>query len=708
VESQKIHESFNAKLFRGRQTKALFKQVKNLTIIKIKEVHVVHLKNKFYLLIIILFISACGGGGGGGGGDSIISKSDPITMAKTELSMEALADEGKSYYTNVRVDLSSDIKSKLSNGKSLYFVLSQTNDISRLNAEVFSTYGNLVITTHVLPIGSYSSTITVRGCYDANCNDEFGKATLKLNFIVHEKLNYPDEFFQLTNKIDLVNVPTELKIELKTLNLLDSQWEYQITYEDKAVDWLTAEKRTENNQAIISLMGAELTCGLYKARVYIKYTTASGLSSDISIPIEYTVSSTTPIAYSVYPRIHDANKSIKFTLKGCGIENLTLENANLASLTVSAIQQRSDSEVEFLVDGFNKQSEVNVTFSGQAVESENTKLQIRDVTQYAQQEIDLLVNESAEFKRSMYDESNNRLYFNNIDGWHAYYWENNQWQAAPNFDSDGVNDIETSNDGKQVYFLKDQSLETRDALLYTLIDDMPLEQENYGFFNSVRTLNSSELLLGQYSESNLGRLMRFDITNNNLYELPVHIAGQLGSSIITTSADRGFALLPVKSRSSSNTSYHLFDKANETIERVMHSWENVDLYRFSMSQNATRLLSIMPFRVYVNDLTARRGGGIPTSIKVGTSSANAFFKDAVISKDGNSVFALYMKATNNKLHIRIFDISGLAEGESAVMTDKSIDYLGYTGQYPQLQLNHSENTAFIFDRKLVVLPLNNE
>jgi len=680
--------------------------VAKFMLVVFKEVDVLLLNKKLIGCLCLLLISSCGGGGSSSGGSTNNSSDSPIKIAKTELAMEALADEGKRYSSTVRVDLSSDIKSKLSSGKTLYFVLSQTNDnIASLSAEVFSNYGNLIVNTYVLPQGSYQSKITVKGCYDSNCNDEFGKVTLDLNFIVHEKLNYPDEAFEITHYIDTSNDITELQVDLKTLVLLDSQWEYEIVYNDKATDWLVAEKRTENNQAIISLLGNELACGLYESKVIIKYTTASGLFSQFSVPIKYTVSSTTPIASSVFPKVHYANKAMQFTLKGCGIENLTLENANFANLNVTTINKRNDSEVELITEGINTLGEVSAGFAEQAVIADGALLQISSLVEYPQQEIDLLASESLESKHSQYDQFNNRLYFNNIDGWHAYYWHNNQWQAAPNFISDGINDLEISNDGKQIFIIKDQNLETRDSLTYALINDMALEQLSYGAFSSVRSLSSSELLLGQYSEGNLGRLMRYDVLNNNLYEMPVHSVSKFASGTITTSADRSFALLPLKSSSSGIASYHLFENANETIERVLYSTQDADMYRFSMSQNAKRMLTVKLYNNYVYDLPAGRFSKIPSSIKVGEFSTTAFFKDAVISKDGNKVFALYMKSTNNMLHIRTFDISGLAEGNGAIMTEQVIDFLGYAGFHPQLQLDDSESTAFIFDRKLVVIPL---
>ena len=97
---------------------------------------------------------------------------------------------------------------------------------------------------------------------------------------------------------------------------------------------------------------------------------------------------------------------------------------------------------------------LDAIFSTQNSTPETAILYVHEQKNYVSQVVDLMANESLEFKQSLYDPYNSRVYFNNINGWYGFQENNGQWQKIDTFSFTGINGVEISNDGTKLYLTK--------------------------------------------------------------------------------------------------------------------------------------------------------------------------------------------------------------------------------------------------------------
>jgi|GEM_PF-4525398 len=596
------------------------------------------IKYNFMSVIVLIMLTACGGGGGGDGEDSTGSNNQKITLATNNIIEAVFEGTANGPNSRVRVDISADIISQVSSSKPLYFNVIQTNSNAIISVEIFSSYGELVIEGRspvVLGPGSYSTGITVIGCWDANCSDQFGSAQLTYNYYIRERPTPEQSQVNLLAEAGSETATAQVEIDFKQLGVGQS-WDVSVEYDGETVDWLTLEKSTNNNIGLISLQGHDVDCGVYRAKLIVSYQGQDGLSGEVWIDVEYSSNGSAKIS-EIFPMLQYSNEPIRMLLVGCGFSSLDENNIELQGLTVTSAKIYNNYQLNIVAEPVTSSGEVSITLSSMPIPEEPAKILVKSTVVKEEYSPPL----GAYFNQPVwhYDNFNETAHVYQASGWAIHRYQDDQWQDVSDLIDTPIQAMTQSNDGQKLYAASntDSGTEIIEFNAASLSESARFLLPEYPYFdlgvvNSITMLNNHRII-ATHKE---GYISIFDPKTNS-----VEFENVFGSQTYNlTSGDRGVVYFAGARNSRNVTRYLPF--SNEFTQFTLDFLP--ELTKSSISHDGERIvLYSQGFYIYSKEMEQL--------------SAQIPARHMVISKDGSRAYA----ADDNKL--RIYDLTNLSIDE---------------------------------------------
>jgi len=599
------------------------------------------------LYIIIILLSACGSG------DSSTSNSKAsenntsadLTITEAAVLFEAFKSDNRSFHEIVQVDVSQKVKDKITAGKKVFFVITQTDSsFNTLKAEILSTHGNLIIDTPFideLDHDTYQSTITIRGCYDESCSKEFGKSTIDLKL---NKLAIPQLEAVTVTSVDALTIEKQISINLGTTNTNTNNWQVALKYLNKGSDWLNINLSQSGTNALINLSTSTLNCGIYKAKLIFGVTLERGSTISLEVPIYIFNKSTNVSLTKVAPMVQYEGKSVQFTLRGCGFETLDTNKKRISGLDIKNINVRNDFEMEV----FGKPLQYHGLLPFSVAGSNTLNLSFKPVPKYETQ-----VTSLSEGASVYYDRSHDIIYNYNWVFWEAAKLIDGKWQVIEDFPKEnfgGDSSIAIADDDSVVYALNEKAINIIDANTFKILNQIDLTHLSGRYFTDISALIDGSLLFIKHSNRNY--LMKYELKSKHFYNLGEIDGGGNGYDVYT-SIDKSIAI--INSHELCSCGVSIFTPTYTTLNAILDSnaiAKNripINTKHFSISQNGKKRLigyTYIPYDSFKNEVSflLYDNNFMPMSelpIKLDLDSGEWFLNYASLTADGKSIYALY-------------------------------------------------------------------
>ena len=611
---------------------------------------------------LISLMTACGGGGGGDEPNPVAPGNNTtanLTIRDASVLFEAFESDNRSFREVVRVDVSQRVIDEANDGRQLFFVISQTDpSFNTITAQVLSTHGNLIIETPFtdqLEQEQYSSVVTVRGCYDNNCSEEFGRSTIQLGL---NKITVPRPSAVLVDtSTSETSATSEVLLELGTDTLDSNNFDVDVQYIKGGTGWLQTSVATSGTNARIQLDTSVMECGIYKAQLMLDITLDSGSSASIDIPIDVHNKSLVASLKNVAPVVQYAEQDMQFTIHGCGFESFDIDTQQISGLEVQNVDVRSDFELEVFASPVEEIGGLAFTVEG----SNELSLDVRAVPTYQSQAVSLPGSGN-----TYYDRSHDTIYVGpNIAKLVEGRWEVVEDVSTEDFGTGVHRSI--SDDGSVIYVIDNEVVNVIDAKTHRVVERLDFTELPGFAINSVSSMIDGSLIFTKET-SQRDYLYSYDLSTRDTAILGTTLGTQYR---VLDSADKSTSI--IKSDFLCSCGSAIFTPSYETsnaqlehfreAENLVPAFSNI----ISISQNAKRrLVDIRDFstEAQVIHLYSERFefiSEVPSELD--TNGEDWYLNFASLTGDGKTVYALYnrrgfIERNTNKMVVQ-FDVSNI-------------------------------------------------
>lgn len=598
-------------------------------------------------LVVLLLLQACGGGGS----DSNATTDSPplpdnnttadLTIEQRNVAFEAFETDDIRFEETIRVSVTQSVIDEVTSGTPLFIIISQTNpSFSTLNAQIYQDHGELIIRSfnvENLDVGLHQSTITVQGCYDQNCAEEFGRSTVNAQFNVLPEL--PIEAVSLNLGANDTDINYQISVDVGTSNFIVDNVRFETDYVKTGGDWLTLDVNKANSNIQLNLDANLINCGIYQARVLLDVTLNNGSTTSQQYPIHIARKSDEVIANYVAPITQYLDTPLQFTLHGCGFETIDNTTPDISGINVNTIDIRSDFEMEV----FAQPAEISGPLPFSIGLSDNLSLQIKSVADYPSQSIATRWNGWIH-----YDQSNDTIYTSDGASWHAVKLIDNQWQIVEDFPAENYfsrSSLGFADDGSVVYAFEGDLINLNDAKTFELIEQIDLSELPGRFIGAVEPMLDGSLLVLNESAGR-DRLYNYDLVSREAM-----LIGYIDGFQHAVNVTKDKSKLLIQSDLFSSLGNYVLRPSYETSEaRFVSSEEAKELVPLGTSvgsptQNGKRRLAtigsgperlIKMFNEHYEPISEAL---LPTTLEL--SAKTWYLNSALLSADGQSVYTLY-------------------------------------------------------------------
>jgi hypothetical protein len=678
-------------------------------------------KTKIYIfktLILIfsaLLVVSCGGGGGEKKNEDD-GQSGSLSFSETSFNFEAFENSEVSVQKEIRVNVTSKILKEITGGKKVYFIVSNSNpNIADMYTQVLANSGSLIIApkpTFDLPIGEHKSTVSIRGCYDANCNNEFGKGTVFFKYNVVELPSYAEGIVTLQD-----GGTGEYLIDFKNMTLTDSEWDVEVLNTTPNSPELTVRgKSISGNSARIRLAANGLLCGRYLANVLIKINTAQGLNTTVTLPMQYEVTSTTPRVDNIFPKVQFIGKNISFTAKGCGFGKFTQDQISLSGIVVKSTNVRNDFEIEIIAEPILTKGKISISLDDSTASHEDSYVVIKPNYVYPHQSIS---NDDETPSIINFDQFNETIFLQHYSTqkWTAYTYNSVEWipkdlefleQFAKHED---IKDIKISANGEQLYISTLENLISVDIATKTLVKT-DIFKSRFDRISQFATLNNDLTLI----PSNRNFLHLLNNKTSEQKKLGVEIAKNYGKSAhprIAISKDRTIAFMSYSTRDNSSHRSKLFRYStvdNQLKDIAFEELAYVIEAGIYMNQNGERNIIYYVDPEGESNLGVFNNHGenlvsIPLTITIDNLVA-MFSSRVAITNDGKTIYALYQNGRGSHSDKYLISYALSVDGKSLNKIDEKILGTEFSFNFFLMNLTPNENSLIFSGHEKIIVPLN--
>ncbi|TLU64360.1 hypothetical protein FE810_12230 [Thalassotalea litorea] len=428
--------------------------------------------------LLTLFVAGCGGSEGSSskeGGDAGLS------IAQDSVSIYEY--EGSQAYptADISVRISNKVRDEIAKGKNAYFVIEQTrNIIIDISAEIVNS-NNGTITLEALqpilyfPLGEYKSTLTIYGCFDANCNQVFGEDSLELTYHIVKQPSVPDRDVELADRHQIE--AHSIEIDYKGLDISSDSISFLTSYEGDESDWLHMDYAIDGDKLNVNFATSVASCGIHSARVKVTQDSSVGLDKAYYFDVNYEAGGDGEF-YNLFPKVHHVGKPIQASLIGCGLQNQTVASLNekFSNLDVTAIRHLSPYRIELVANPIMESGSLEVVQNSK-VESAPIEILIKEQITNEAASTDFLVLGDSGFNGTsgIYDAFRDILYWQVNGSWHAIKHNSGKWEPLAIDIDASVDRVLVSNDGNYLFLIQDA---TNDSL--TMVN-----ANNYDFIKEI-------------------------------------------------------------------------------------------------------------------------------------------------------------------------------------------------------------------------------
>ena len=485
---------------------------------------IIRIRRALCMFVACFGLISCGGGGGPASEGAppankpADSNSRHVFLADNSVFHEAFSGDAESGPLKIRVNLSNSIIQQAAGGTTLYFLVSQSNEqVARLDVKVGGDFGDVFVyptLPELLTPGSYSSTITVQGCYDQGCSDEFGRATATFNYTIYAHPTIPQRV-SLSNRESDNN--SSISIDFNGLGLNASDWSVAVNADAVSTDWMTFNTAFADNQGTIEITPSEATCGVFVTTLDVTYSKI-GRTHTQTIDIEYLVTSDSPQIASVTPAIQYTNSPIQFTAHGCGFGALNDNELSFENLVLTSVNVVNELLVEVTAEPLAEAGQVIITPNIPADQILELTVRTSDINN------EKIVSDSG-FLDMTFDESTSTLFLTDSGrGYRAIRLIDDQWQTLDfGYEQDDSLDSIDSSENGRLYLnhgvnVRILNADTFEEISY--LDTRPWNQ-SCNLCNAERlvVMNNNRLLIGRNYNHIDDRVELFDLVTEEVSQI---------------------------------------------------------------------------------------------------------------------------------------------------------------------------------------------
>jgi hypothetical protein len=486
---------------------------------------------------------ACGGGSSTDSTAAVISTtaqvSEPkaIELNRNHIALDRIVGSDTIYIQTVKITLSPAVITKIASTGLAYFYVSHHDD-QHFSVDVSIDTTNQIGKVRVemdnmssFDIGNYNDTVTIQGCYDENCADQFGEESFTIALNILPPPIVTSETIDIT--YDKQNPTNSFQWKMDLESVYGKNFEFKVEYYNSPNDWLVVSSETDTTSGLLNFsVDDSLVCGLYSADLVV---TMKDIEYKHRFPVTFTLNSASISLSSVIPSVHYTNQPMAFTMRGCGLnffENNTLE---LEGLNVVEQNYRNPFELEVIAGPTGGADEIPLTISNVVTEGSMRALTVIDkgisdeITKHESGQL---------FDLALFNKKTNITYVLNFDNeWEANHFQDGYWVAA-DFPFTDVNDVDLSSDQETLLIIKENKIQFYDANTYELLDEFIDEDlaSQKGHFTSGKFLSNGQILLGVHKGVHIDThidLRIFDIKSKAIREIKF-LEGRWGRNIWTS------------------------------------------------------------------------------------------------------------------------------------------------------------------------------
>lgn len=652
------------------------------------------------LFIATASLCSCGGGGSAGGplGDlfSLSTSGDAFSLSANSISFSAVEGGATPESQPVAINI---------NRGTVFISSSQTGSQFAHAVNVIAPTQGVILISALPPstvgIGTFTGSITVRGCSTINCTtgDVAGSPkTINVSYTVapFRTLAVTPTTVDFRTSVGIAPAPKTLDL---SLNAGPASWTSQIDYTTPTTGWLTATPATSGTlpQKIMLSVSSIPTAGTYGATVTFSTAGASKV-----VPVSITVHA--PAVNFVAPYVARVRVADNVIIRGYGFTASGLQ-VSFGGTPATSMTYVSDTEIHATHPALPAGSYLVIVGNGGATLPTRARLVVVEPPTFPPTTItrSVVPNSLTDLvydaeRRALYlmDGLNNRIERYRFNG---AAWVSDALDEAIDPVLGGYGKIALSPDGTQLLKTSSTGLSIVNLATFNFVSapsPLPLLRGliRIAFANDGGAVSTSFDVMGPRAS-----LYRYDMLNGQLTELSTQ--ADMPSRLILASGNGAVLLLPSMAPVDRFLTYSVFAYSSSNGLLTKSSTVTANTVHGSLSRQGSRILmtgfgsDYAPLLPTVFDSSLMALGALP-------DSAASF----VISPDGATAFACYVDLASSSGSgsgtIRKFNLNDPISGG---FTEIGSGTLTPGGSCGQMAMSPDGGTLFLAgNERIVILP----